>query len=261
MAQRERRPADGEVDRVLPYRQRFSGPPPDVQIFRSKRGDVLAERLGHGAVGAFTDGADLSVELAGGRSRVDARQRRPHEPFEPLIAQVLVGAWILRVDVERVGESERAPARVEVERPLQRGRQARRARLGFVCGLGLRRRLLRPRERRRQQHRRQQHGAHRRYGWRAFETAAERQVEIDALHALLRLHADERGLRGVQRELALRSRSADRCCPPGTGSGRCRRRAGCRRASAVRIVSRSRAAISAASALSTSPNARRPTAA
>ena len=37
-----------------------------------------------------------------------------------------------------------------------------------------------------------------------LEAAAERQVQVDALHALLGLHADERRLRGVQRQLPLR---------------------------------------------------------
>ena len=42
-----------------------------------------------------------------------------------------------------------------------------------------------------------------RWRWRLLEAAAEREVEIHALHALLGLHADERGLGGAQRELAL----------------------------------------------------------
>src|SRR5258705_7408680 len=36
------------------------------------------------------------------------------------------------------------------------------------------------------------------------EASAERQIEVHPLHALLGLHPDERGLRGVQRELAVR---------------------------------------------------------
>ena len=39
--------------------------------------------------------------------------------------------------------------------------------------------------------------------WRELEAAAERKVEIHALDALLGLHPDERGARGVQRKLPL----------------------------------------------------------
>ena len=39
--------------------------------------------------------------------------------------------------------------------------------------------------------------------WRELEAATERKVEIHALHALLGLHVDQRGSRGVQRKLPL----------------------------------------------------------
>jgi len=47
-------------------------------------------------------------------------------------------------------------------------------------------------------------GWFRRRRWRLrLEAAAERQVEVDALHALVGLYPDERGLRRIQRQLPL----------------------------------------------------------
>ena len=100
----------------------------------------------------------------------------------------------------------------------------------------------------------------RRRRWRELEAAAERKVEVDPLHALVGLHVDQCGERGGQRQLPLLDE-------PEMGTSTlnwvCTTVSACWLSESVciRICSRSRAAISADSAPSTSPKARNPTAA
>jgi hypothetical protein len=132
MAQGVLRAADGQIDGVLADAQRLSRSPADVQVLGLKRRDVFAELGWHGAIRALADSAQLAVHLRRRLQGVLARQGRLDVALEPLVAQVFVDARVLGIVVERVGEPERAPARIEVERPFDARRQTRRPLLGLL---------------------------------------------------------------------------------------------------------------------------------
>ena len=139
-----------------------------------------AELRRHRAVRPLADGADLSVDLARRRERVARRQRGLHVALEPLIAQVLFDAF-LRVVEQRVGESKRAPAGVEVERPLHLRRQARRPLVRLFFGFVLRRVLRWQRGRSEQQDEHRQRDARDHGLWRRLTCNCARERTSEAL--------------------------------------------------------------------------------
>ena len=127
-----RRAADGEVEGVLADRRAIPRSPADVRDPRAR----TTRRPGRTRPAPSRRSARRPRSpCRRPRSTTPAcsrRQRGLDVALEPLVAQVLVDAWLLRVVVERVGEAERAPAGVEVERPLDARRQAGRPLLGLV---------------------------------------------------------------------------------------------------------------------------------
>src|SRR5882672_640821 len=118
---------NGEIERVFAKTAKaVSGPPADVEILHVERRVIVTHERWRGSVGALSDTAHLAIELRRIRKRVVATDPRRDRALEPVVAEIARRFIRLWIRIERVRKAKRAPARREVELPVESRRKPRR---------------------------------------------------------------------------------------------------------------------------------------